>query len=178
MNEPKTRFWSFVELLASIVTLVVFLTGLSSLPAILQVTSPSFVDIDPAPSGRGILSVFDLQAQVAIALMSMPAFCMTNTWFLVAVSISFFTVMDRLGINAAISESLFSVLLLLPFAVGLNMIFMIVLFGTYLSWLPGLFGLASLAVIGLLIRRPGFLPRILGAEESEGLDVKKGKGRG
>jgi hypothetical protein len=141
--------------------LFVFLTGLSSLPEIFG--RP--VDQGPADGGSfglglGILDAFNGEVQVAIAMLSLPLFCVVSTWFLASVSKAFLASLDHLGINAAISDLLFKGLVLLPAGLGLNMILMTVLCGSYLKWLPGVLGLSSLTVTVLLIWRPEALPKL------------------
>ena len=139
-----------IQVIGACVTLFIFLTGYSSLPAI-------FVDDkNVGQLSIAILPNFDWQIQTALILVGIPLFNFVDTWLAISLSKLIVYFLTRLQIDCYRFDTRFSptyyvsgMLIVLPVLIGINMLLMIVLFGNIMQFWPLLLGTLSIAATAI-----------------------------
>jgi hypothetical protein len=141
---------SAYQVLGATATLIIFFTGYSSLPAMFGRKHLVEQNI------KAVLPTFDPQVQVALILIGAPLFNFIDTWLAISLSKLIARFFSGLGINCLRSSSNFSpvyyvtgITILVPVIVGINMLFLVILFGSYLKLAPILLGILSITATAI-----------------------------
>jgi len=141
---------SAYQVLGATATLIIFLTGYSSLPAMLGIEYPN------EQHTKAVLPTFNLQVQIALVLIGAPLFNFIDTWLAISLSKLLVRFLSGLGIDCSRSSSRFSpvyyvtgIAILVPVIVGINMLFLVILFGNYVHPAAIILGVVSIAATAI-----------------------------
>ena len=128
-----------LQTVASMVTVIAFLSGISSVPALFgaQPAAPLLT--------TDILADLKIQLQYALVLFLAPIFNIVDTWLTIAAGELMLLFVQKLSIGEhdLIYWSIL-LLVLLPMVVGLNMLFVVILFGDAFQAVPMTIGSISI----------------------------------
>jgi hypothetical protein len=132
--DPQTRERAGGELLqtmASIASVLGLLVSLANLPPWLRASRP-------APIGSSVLRVLTEPSRTAVLFVSFPIFEVLNVFLVLSIARITVSILRRCGVELDTDLGAWCLLLLvlLPVALGTNLLFMIVLFGDPFTPLP------------------------------------------
>ena len=136
MSDVWKTILNLLSLASSIVTLFAFFSGFSSIPSLLGVAPPESITV-------GILPLLKLEIKIALALVAVPLFNMIDIWFTISMASIFELLHELFDIEMYYTGVIIYFLVFLPMIAGINILFLIFLFGTALSCYAIALGLAS-----------------------------------
>lgn len=145
-QSAKSSIYSYIQLIGSVVTLLVFITGYTSLPALFGYEQPKQV------LSTGVLSVFNTESKIALVLVSTPIFVVLGTWMILSItklSFMFFRYLS-IDLDDGLIPLIFGFLVILPATIGINLLFVLLLFGTPLSFYSILVGALCIVMIFMI----------------------------
>lgn len=134
-----------LHILASLVTLFAFITGLSSLPSVFGVSSGN------TTLSFGVLPQFDIQVRVALLLVGLPIFNIADTWLAISLGRVFIAFFEHFNIEGESAYWALLLAVLLPLIVGMNLFFLSVLFGSVVSFSPIVLGVISVVTTAIFV---------------------------
>ena len=138
-----------LQTLSALVTVFGFATGFSSLPAFLTGARPS------APLNLDILRTLGPLGRVALALLGTPIFSVLTTFLVISLARTVISLLGKFGAepHGDVTAWTLMALILLPVAVGANLIFMVILFGNTVNAFALLCVAGSVLATGIFVFR-------------------------
>jgi hypothetical protein len=124
--------YELLQTIAAIASVLGFLISLATLPPLLGASRPS---------SSNVLHALNDSSKMAVLLISFPIFEVLNVFLVIAIARIALSVLDRCGVELDTDLGAWCLLLLvlLPVALGTNLLFMIILFGDPFTPLPACF---------------------------------------
>ena len=85
-----------LHLVGSFITVIVFMTGSSSLPSLIG--EQSTTTAVPETLNTGILDFYKIEMQITIVQIATPLFNFFDTWFAISLARTFFTLLSAIGV--------------------------------------------------------------------------------
>lgn len=124
---------------AAVASILGFLIGLAGLPSLLGAPRPT-------PIGPNVLRALDGPSGAAVLFLGFPIFEILDVFLVLSIARIAVSVLRRCGVelDTDLGALCLLLLVLLPVALGTNLLFMIVLFGNPFAALPLLFIVGSI----------------------------------
>lgn len=140
MKIEKAVISEVVQTIGSLISIFVFFTGFSSIPGLL-----GGVPLDTNIVGFTNFSVLPVDLQIGFILIGVPIFNLINAWFTISIAKIVLYFLAEIRVEMCDSPIIIIVLLLvlLPITIGINIIFLAVLFENIMSNLSIAIGIVS-----------------------------------